>query len=293
MGVPHWSPIVDPDDWNAFEELIRDEAAARGWTVEIADGWARDANVKFGLFNVAGRCRQVPRAVWPEVVSEHFASIAATAARSALSAVPGFTNADEARASMKARLLTDAYKQDTGADLLELRVADDLIAVVAYDLPENVMLPERDEVLQYGGEEELLAHALRQARAEPGLELARHELHGAPLYVLTGESFFTATHALWADRFYEPAAELGTLVGVPTRHIVVAHPIRDRSALTVIAQMLQLVARHFNDGPGSLSDALYWLVDGRMERLETWIDEQGPHLSPSPRFARVLEELSG
>ena len=88
-----------------------------------------------------------------------------------------------------------------------------------------------------------------------------------------------------------PAPELGTLVGVPTRHIVVAHPIRDRSALSVMAKMLQLVQRYFADGPGSLSDGLYWLVDGRMERLETWIDEQGPHLSPSPRFARVLEQL--
>ena len=110
--------------------------------------------------------------------------------------------------------------------------------------------------------------------------------------MLTGESFFTATHALWADRFSEQPAEFGTLVGVPTRHTVVAHPIRDRGALTVIAQMLQLVARSFNDGPGSLSDGLYWLLDGRLERLETWIDEQGPHLSPSPRFARVLEALA-
>ena len=147
-------------------------------------------------------------------------------------------------------------------------------------------------MLQYGDEQELLALALRHAREEEGLALERYELQGAPLYVLTGESFFTATHALWADRFPEQPAALGTLVGVPTRHIVVAHPIRDRSALTVIAQMLQLVARYFNDGPGSLSESLYWLVDGRMERLQTWIDEQGPHLSPSPQFARVLEALS-
>jgi hypothetical protein len=292
MEAPEWSPIADPDDWNAFEQLIGDEVAARGWTVDLAEGWAYDGDVQFGLFNVAGKCRQVERGLWPEVVGEHFASIAATAARSALSEVPGFTNADEARATMKARLLTDAYRQDTGADLLELRVAEDLIAVVAYDLPENVMLPERADVLQYGGEQELLALALRHAREEDGLELERYELQGAPLYVLTGESFFTATHALWADRFTEQPAELGTLVGIPTRHIVVAHPIRDRAALTVIAQMLQLVTRYFQDGPGSLSDGLYWLVDGRMERLQTWIDEQGPHLSPSPRFARVLEALA-
>ena len=292
MPVPQWSPITDPDEWRAFAQLLRDEVAARGWTLDLAEGWAYDGDVQFGLFNVAGKCHQVARALWPEVVDEHFASIAATAARSALGDVPGFRDADAARATMKARLLTDAYKQDTGADLLELRVAEDLSVVVAYDLPENVMLPERDELLRYGQERELLELALRQAREEPALTLERHELNGAPVYVLSGESFFTATHALWADRFYEPEAALGTLVGVPTRHIVVAHPIRDRSALTVMAKLLALVERYFADGPGSLSDGLYWLADGRMERLETWIDEQGPHLSPSPRFARVLEQLT-
>ena len=287
-----WSPITDPDDWDAFAQLLSDEVAARGWTLQLAEGWAFDGDVQFGLFNVAGKCGRVERALWPEVLSEHFASIAATAARSALGDVPGFRNADEARAAMKARLLTDVYKADTGADLLELRVAEDLIVVVAYDLPENVMLPERGELLQYGAEQELLELALLHAREEPGLALERHELNGAPLYVLSGESFFTATHALWADRFHDPAPALGTLVGVPTRHIVVAHPIRDRTALSVMAKLLQLVQRYFADGPGSLSDGLYWLADGRLERLETWIDEEGPHLSPSPRFARVLEQLT-
>jgi hypothetical protein len=285
MGAPPWSPIVE--EWDAFAQLIGDEVAARGWTVDLDEGWAFDGGAQFGLFNVAGKCRQVEQALWPEVVSEHFASIAATAARP----FPGFRNTGEARAAMKARLLPDAFKEDVGADLLELRVAEDLVVAVAYDLPENVMLPERAEALQYGAERELIELALRRAREEPGLQLEEHELHGAPLYVLTGESFFTATHALWADRFAEPEAELGTLVGVPTRHIVVAHPIRDRATLTVMPKLLQLVERYYADGPGSLSDRLYWLSEGRMERLETWIDDQGPHLSPSPRFARVLEAL--
>ena len=112
VAVARRSPFTDPDEWEAFRGLlIADEVATRGWTVDLGEGWAHDGDVQFGLFNVAGKCRQAERALWPEVVSEHFASIAATAVR----ALPGFTNADDARAAMKARLLTDAYKQDTGA----------------------------------------------------------------------------------------------------------------------------------------------------------------------------------
>src|SRR5688572_33017110 len=110
MVAPQWSSITEPDAWHAFERLIADEVAARGWTVDVAEGWAYDGDVQFGLFNVAGKCRRVERALWPVVVSEHFASIAATAARPALSEVPGFRGADEARAAKMARLLTDAQE---------------------------------------------------------------------------------------------------------------------------------------------------------------------------------------
>ena len=158
MEAPQWSPIVE--EWDAFAQLIGDEAAARGWSVDLEEGWAYDGGAQFGLFNVAGKCRHVEPALWPEVVSEHFASIAATAARP----FPGFRNTEEARASMKARLLPDAFKQDLDVELLELRVAEDLAVVVAYDLPDNVMLPERSELVQYGPEQELIELALRHAR---------------------------------------------------------------------------------------------------------------------------------
>ena len=61
-----------------------------------------------------------------------------------------------------------------------------------------------------------------------------------------------------------------------------------------MAKPLQLVERYFDDGPGSLDDSLAtWLSEGRLERLETWIDEQGPHLSPLAAVRRLLETLTG
>ena len=82
-------------------------------------------------------------------------------------------------------------------------------------MPETVLIPAREEILVWGTEDELFAHALGQARAERGIELKRLDLDGAPVSLVSGESFFTATHALWADEFDPPTSEHGTLLVVP------------------------------------------------------------------------------
>ena len=153
-------------------------------------------------------------------------------------------------------------------------------------------MPAREEILEWGDEEELFEHALEQTRAEPGLELTRSALDGAPVTILAGESFFTATHALWADELDPPPSEHGTLVVLPTRSLIVAHAIRDGSVLGMIAPLLQFAARYHLQGPGSLSESVYWLREGRLERLDAWIDEKGPHIAPSEAFKETLNRLT-
>jgi uncharacterized membrane protein len=295
--VPEWSPIDDAEGWKAFTDLVGREVGARRWTVDFEAGWALGGENQFGLFNVAGKCGQAPREAWARIVAEHFTAVAATAAR--VGDEPGFESAGQARAAMKARLVTDEFLAGADVERVERRVADDLLLVVAYDLPETVMIPARADLLAYGTDEELMALALEHARAEPGLALSRYDIPGlraddpeAPLYVLSGESFFTATHALWADGLYAPETEFGTLVGVPTRNIVLAHPIRDASAIGMVAPMVHLVQRYFHEGPGSLSESLYWLIDGRLERQDAWVDENGPAFAPSEGFTALLERLT-
>jgi hypothetical protein len=115
-------------------------------------------------------------------------------------------------------------------------------------------------------------------RTEPGLTLDRHEVQigkaVAPLFVLHGESFFTATHALWADEFDPPRAPYGTLVAVPTHNAVLAHPIRDARVLGVIEPMLELARSAADQGHEPVSTRLFWLREGRLEAVDATTEFQ-------------------
>ena len=157
---------------------------------------------------------------------------------------------------------------------------DDLDVLLAFDLPGGIML-----VPPEWGDEELFVQALGRVRAEGGLQLDRHEVtlddDTAPLFVLHGPSVFTSTHALWADEFDPPAAPYGTLVAVPTRNAVLAHPIRDARVAGVVEPMLELARSAAEQDPAPLTTRLFWLRDGRLEGVDATSD-----------FAQLLERLS-
>jgi hypothetical protein len=161
-----------------------------------------------------------------------------------------------------------------------LLAGDDLHVLLAYDLPGGVMLlPEG------WGDQELFVEAIGRVRSEPGLQLDRHEVSldddVAPLFVLHGPSVFTSTHALWADEFEPPAPAHGTLVAVPTRNAVLAHPIRDARVAGVVEPMLELARAAAEQDAAPLTTRLFWLRDGRLEGVDA-----------TPEFAELLERLS-
>jgi hypothetical protein len=284
--APGWSPFDSDGEWGAFADAVRADARRRGWTVADDTSEVTDDDTRYGLGNLAQMCRAADRSEWPATVKAHFDKMAA------LPAETDFQTPEQARAVMKARLVDDGFLADVPWEVAARRVAGDLQLVLAYDLPDTVLIPRREEALAWGEEDELFAHALGQARAEPGIQLDRFEIDGAPVSVLSGESFFTATHALWADELDPPPSEHGTLLVVPTRNVVLAYAIRDAEGIGMIDPMLQFAARYFREGPGSLSDSVYWLRDGELERLNAWIDEKGPHVAPSDAFAELLGRLS-
>jgi hypothetical protein len=159
-------------------------------------------------------------------------------------------------------------------------MGEDLDVMLAFDLPGGVMFVPED-----WGDQDTFVQAIARVRTEPGLQLDRHEVQLddaiAPLFVLHGPSFFTATHALWADEFDPPAPAYGTLVAVPTHNAVLAHPIRDARVLGVIEPMQELARSAAEQGGEPVSTRLYWLRGGRLEAVDA-----------TREFADLLERLS-
>jgi hypothetical protein len=285
---PDWSPITDPEAWERFARLASEETERRGWSGDVREGEVTDGEGRYFLHNIAQACVQTPQEEWPQMLHDHFR---------ALDAKPDFSSPDAARAALKARLVDDDYLAPVDWEVPARRVAEDLQLVLAYDLPESVIISRREDVLELGDEDDLFGEALERVRLEPGLELERQDVQvnddgeTVPIFMLIGDSFFTATHALWADGFDPPPAELGTLLAVPTRHLVLAHPIRGTEVIGAVTALVALAHQFEAEGPGSLSANLYRLRGGALQTLRAWADEEGTHFVPSPEFVEMLEGL--
>jgi hypothetical protein len=190
----------------------------------------------------------------------------------------------EDRETLKVRLIAEA-QLDTH-EVVARRAAEDLLLVLAADFPDRI-----ESVGTEWDDDEVFAEALVRTRAETGMELTRHVVAESELLMLSGESYFTATHALWANEFDPPEPEHGTLVAVPNRQVVFAHPIRDRAAVQMLTPMLELARRFGEAGPGGISTNLYWLYEGQLRKVELQETEDQILIPPASPFALLLNRL--
>jgi hypothetical protein len=285
---PEWASFFDADDWHEFSELIRYEAGRRRWADDLALGFVVHEGRTMGLTNLAQQCHAAPRTDWVEIVARHFAVLDEGGAVE-------FRGPEEARAALRARLVDDDFTGGRDHPLAEWRIAEDLRLVLAYDLPTRVVVPPREDVLEWGSEAELFDLALTQTRAETGLELERFDYDEQDrvlsIWALTGDSFFTASHVIWADELDPPAPEGGVLVAVPNRHTVLAHPIRDLAVVSAVTLMHGAARGAWEQGPGSLSPHLYWLHERELERLQIDGRDESVTFVPTDEFVEVLNRL--
>jgi hypothetical protein len=283
---PPWARFFSPDEWHHFAELVRYEAGRRRWEQDLDEGKVGHAESAHGLQNIAQICHASPHGKWPHVVAEHFVALDDIAD-------VAFACAGEARAVLRARLISDDFVPPGGPDPARRRVADDLLVALAYDLPSRVVLPRRHDVLEWGEEEELFALALEQTRAERGGQMERHDFtedQGGPatIWSFTGDSFFTATHALWSAHVEGPH---GSIVAAPNRHAVLVHPIRDLDVVSAIPIMARVAQGLYTEGPGSLTPSLYWFRDGALTRLPVHVNDGAVTFIPPDEFVDALNEL--
>jgi hypothetical protein len=123
---------------------------------------------------------------------------------------------------------------------------------------------------------------------------------GCKIEALMGDSFFTASHALFLEEYLpEPVPELGALVAIPHRHLVIYHPIVDKTALAALQVMLPMAIGIFQEGPGSVSPSVYWWREaawwheGQFTRIPAEIDGKKLQVYPPNEFVeKVLKPLS-
>lgn len=295
--VPGWACFFDAEGYRGFLDVLDAEMKRRGLAYELNEGILRlpgPEPSEYGLLNLAQLCHASPRGEWPAVVARHFDNTFRfpEESREIDARAQRF---EDVRSLLKVRIYHSDYLRHMGPDRLVHRVpAPGLVETLVYDLPSSVSTVPREHLRAWGRpEDELFALGLANVRAEGLLEPRRFEVEaGAAFYALAGDSFFTASHALFLGEYLgRPASEHGALVAVPHRHGVLYHPIADMRVVPVLRSMIAVAFGMYQEGPGSIHPGLYWWQEGRMTDLPSRVRARSIDFTPPEEFVALLNRL--
>lgn len=295
---PTWARFMNDREWHAFATALVAELTRRGTPYRVDDGvlwgqWGGDEDEALGLVNLAQLCHASTPESYDNVIASHFDALVAGRGDRALAGKLGDDLA-AARPVLRLRL----YSRDTfvdGAEQFVLRdVADDLTAVLCYDLPANVVTVTGDTLPRWGVPvDELYFQALANQRRAERAPIEDIDVGGAIVRAMTGDSYFVASNLLLLHDFVTEEPPLGIIAAVPNRHTLVWHPITDPSALRALDAMVVMAASLYAEGPGAISPHLYWWKDGAIRTLPTReTDEHYEFVPPDDFVDEVLEVLA-
>jgi hypothetical protein len=310
---PEWASMFVPEEWAWFIATLASDLEHRGLAHRVdmeagcvhVDVRGSVPNV-LGLQNLAQICRSRPRAEWPDAIRHHFD--VAFDVKDGATAEELAKDWDLARDKVKLRL----YREDhlPNVPLVTWHVAEGLVAVLTFDLPDTVISVRRPDRERWPVmDEDVYETALENVRRDGLLPSNRIDVgDGASVFVLEGGStFFAASHALFLEDYLfnrnlgkdgDFVGEHGALIAIPQRHVVIYHPIDDLRVFPAIQSMLVTAANMFAEGPGSISADLYWLppedhaTDDLLVRLPCERTDDALRFTPPPEFVELLNSLS-
>jgi len=298
--VPDWARFFSPGEFRDFLEAVDLDLRRRGVRFELSEGTVRVTPPRgepadYGLLNLAQTCHAAGRAEWAATVREHFDN-AFLSSRDAVELDERAGLLENVRAALKVRLYHRDYLAQMGEDgLIHRTPAQGLVETLVYDLPGSVRTVPPDHARNWRvPEAELFRLGLDNVKAERPAP-ARQTFgvgKGATIQALVGESFFTASHALFMEEHLSDPARYGALVAVPHRHAVLFHPIHDFRVMAAVNSMIPIAFGMYQEGPGSVSAGLYWWKGGKLTLLPTKVTSQSVTFSPPDDFVRnVLDRV--
>jgi hypothetical protein len=260
--LPAWARLFDAEAYEAFVEIVRAELEARGGPFQLHDDHARLQGWELPLLPLAQECAQVDRGRWPERVRT---LLEERSAQEKLGRELDGVRGDfaKARSILKLRV-----QRTLSANAVSAPIASGLHAVLVLDLPSFVTPVRPADLASWERPAgELVALALENVKAQERVELKPLEVAGTRIFAVSGTSVFVATLGLAAEDLLGAPSPLGSLVAMPSSHILLCHSIVSKSSLKALEAMAAGALQAFEGGPSPLSPDLLWKVRDRFVAL--------------------------
>ncbi|MBW8688322.1 hypothetical protein [Chitinophaga rhizophila] len=295
--VPVWANFFTVKEYENFISLVAAYFDNRQLPHTIEDGVVEVVTDRFGgnrlgLMNLAQSCKQSSPATWPEMIAHQFDQIEQIM----------MFNTQFAQDSKEFSLVEEyigvrLYHKDYLASLHEnvtvsTMVTEDIVAMLVYDLPHCVKTVSIEDIAGWNrSKEELFRIGIDNIRQRYESPLRLQQIGDIACWFAEADHFYAPNIALDIRSLPEISGPHGALVAIPNRHAIFLYPILDLHVVNACNTLMPIISAMYNEGPGSISDGLYWHHHNTFTRLPFELTEKSIRFTPPAAFTELLNTL--
>lgn len=140
--------------------------------------------------------------------------------------------------------------------------------------------------------EALFDLGLENIRKKYTMNISEQYLDGVSFHLVVEDHFYSPNILFSLGKILKFSGEHGVLVGVPNRHAVIIHPVKDHTVFQAIRRIIPAIAGMYKEGPGSISEKLYWLSNGEFIPLPYTLDPENISLDLPAGFGSLLASFN-
>ena len=292
--VPAWASFFTAKEYSVFmkhvdsyfhklnvEYIIEDGAVSVG---ENSYGFAL-----LGLHNIAQMCKQADLKNYGDLIADHFNS---------MSRINLFQKEFDDMAAdfekvgkyIAVRLFDTEYVSHLEEENRVTRnFAEDIVAMLVFDQPDSIVNIKPEQIVPWGKTvDELFEIGRGNVKNSYPVNVKEEKVGDHMIWFVMADHSYVSSFVFDIADYPQVVGSYGSLVSIPNRHTVLAYPIDSLEVLGALNGMLYLTSRMYEDGPGSITDKLYWYKDGQIINLPHRREDGKLIFAPPQIFVDVL-----
>lgn len=296
-NVPKWASFFHYKEYSIFIKEIEIYFKNLNIQFEIGEGQIEVDENEFGfnnlgLVNVAQICKQEDKKHYKEIISEHFNSmIRANKFEKEFSKIAD--NFEEVKKYIGVRLYDQEYVAYVGKEnTIGKDLTSDIYSMIVFDFPDSVLSIKPEEIKPWNKTiDELFDIGVANIKKKYPLSITKESFEEFSIWFAQGDHFFTPNIVFEMENRQELIGSKGSLIGLPHRHSVIIYPIENLEVIKAINGIIPTIYGMNQEGPGSLSNNLFWYKDKKFTQLPYKFEDGKLQFIPPDNFLELLNQL--
>jgi hypothetical protein len=295
--IPVWADFFTDEEYLKFDEELNRYLRTLNIPYTINDGRVEVNEdifgvTKLGLTNVAQVCKQTSFKNYYKAISDHFETM--IRAHKFDKEFQGIEhNYELVKEYICVRVYDHKYVEHIGRNnTLGKDIAGDLYAMIVFDLPHTIVSITPEKAKKWNQPFEALFNTgIDNVSKKYSLSISEQHFREFKIWLVECNHFFAGHIIFELPHKKELVGTNGSLVAIPHRHAAIIYPIESLEVFKAINTLIPVIYGMNQEGPGSLSNNLFWYADGTFTNLPYIIEDQKIQFMPPENFVTMMSSL--